>query len=492
MRKIKHSLPLLLATLILSGCGSETNVDLHSKNEDKENQLIVIKNDKDSIFQTANQQNLANTYYFNDFSNAPAFKDGKNLRQEMIDDFEARIAFTKELKLSKNIEAEVLAQLNEVLSHFKKWQKFENELTAEHYWEAFEKRYPKEVELLKQANELKKNHDAYLAPYITAYNQAKNAEHEAETAYQKERDVIADKLFEYVIENEIVLKRNRFWTFASVTEYIKENNKCSEQVKKDGTPLFVVESTVNDTCYYGETVYNRRSTFNDAQIADLNKIVDSFNNSLVKKYAAQQDAREKTKLASKELSNKKVIASNKFQNIGDRNWLSMANRISNASDGFFNTKTYDWGNLGDKGNYYTILKYMSAKKLNMDLENPRNLLNEKTVFLVYNDLLNKAVENAEAKFDVDSDGSTDIKKDQYVDNLKLLVSENDEDKLDYALLKESKDKDDVRLLSQSYSLDTSLAKLALSSKLDYATRGRITSGINWCEDDIQSCLYLTK
>ncbi|MCY9864975.1 hypothetical protein OTK49_20885 [Vibrio coralliirubri] len=488
MKKFKIALPLLAAT-ILAGCGTETIVKSISEKELENAQLLIIEPSKKSIFNPEVQEELIRNTYLNQRPNGVMLgKDGENLRPAFIVEIESRIAYVKELDLSKKAEKLVLNDLEALLAYHQKWLKFESSITDEMLWDAYSAAHPKVTPELIRGAELKAQYTAHIKPFEDAYKKAVETKKVADANVKAESEKIKDQMFQYVIDNSIPITRDKLSIFTASKTFSKEDGECPVSDFHTDIVMQTVLNKATDECEYAMTISNTRRGVSKVHQEGLKKVVTGINKPLSEAWIARAEARDFVELTERKLRNEKVVANNKYQDINSRNWDNKARRLANLSGGYFNPETFTWRKFGEKGTGYAAYAVAEHQKIDLTIDNYNELLNEITLYVAYNDLLSQKLNDAVIIDDIDTDGSIDIAKDEYVDAIKLLeVTHASESKSIY-ILEESKVEDDMRVLEVG-GVTSRLAHVPIyDSKLDYQTLSPLSHGIEACDYEENKCL----
>ncbi|MFS1429045.1 hypothetical protein LMH73_018340 [Vibrio splendidus] len=487
MKTIKLALPLLVAT-ILSGCGSETVIEPRYDNALKDAKLLIIQKSENSLFNDGSLQKLMDTFYINPSSDITMIeKDGTNVHVGHIKDYKSRIDYIKGLGLSKDIESEIVDQLDTILQYHTQRLGFESNITSDMLWAAYAVRHPEYVSDLRRAKELKAEYHAYLKPFIEAADLAEKDKDNTRAAYDDEKAKVINEMFEYVIANKIPMSRARLDIGITSRLYKPVDGKCTVEEHDTGVPMQTIYNESDKYCHYMLFQNRTNRGLTDEQRQDLNNIVVGMNENLSKTFMVSSNANVASGKANKVVKNQEIAAADKYEHIQDYKWIQKARRFSELTNGYFNAATYDWREPHEKG--FSSSAYQVAKHQNIDFSFPylRKSLQDRELYLVYSNLLQNELDNAVVHDSVGSDGDTDLAKDEYINEFKILVSES---RTMVELLKESEGKDGLRIL-KTYSTEDMLAYAPLNkSGLDYQKARTLKNAIDYCasSNGKESCM----
>lgn len=465
MKSFKLAIPLLAAT-IMTGCGSETIIKPSEEKHLDDAQMLIIEKSENSIFNPQTQNKLvANIFNHDRITGVMLDKKGTNLRPELISAIEKRISNVKELGLSKDAEKLVVGELNTLLTYHKNWLEFEGNITDQMLWDSFSTAYPKVTPEVKRGAELKAQYEAHIKPFEEAYAQAKENKKQADTTLKSEIEKIKDEMFKYVIDNNIAITRDKLSIFTPAHTYSMVDGKCPVGDFYTDIPMQTILNKATNDCEYAMPISNTTRGVSEKHQAGLNNVVTSMNKAMREAWIARDEAGTFVKQTERKLRDEKIIANNKFDGITGYSWLNKARRLSKLSDGHFNSDTFAWRDFGERG--FDTAATVASRYHSVDLTAPdyNTILNKRAVFTAYNDLLNQDLNNAIVIDDIDSDGSTELAKDQYVDAIKFLQVNDESGKKSYWILNESKGEDDVRLLRASGYLET-LTQAPIKDSID--------------------------
>lgn len=480
MKTLKFALPLLAVT-VLSGCGSETFVKPVSEKDLEDAQLLIIEPTEKSVFNTQTHEDLVRNIYNIDRTYGVILdKEEKNQRPDLIAKIESRIAYIEDLNLGKDAEKVILNDLNTLLTYHQNWLKFENELTDKMLWDAYSSEYPKVAPEVMRGAKLKAQYEAYIEPFENSFNQAREAKKQADITLKAESEKIKDKMLEYVIDNSIAITREKLSIYTVTKTFNMIDGKCPIESYYTDIPMQTILNKATNKCEYVMPISNTTRGVSEEHQEGLSKVVTSLNKGMTEAWVAREEAEGFIKLASRKLRDEKIIADNKFDGITGYGWIKKAHKLSSLSDGYFNATTFSWGSFGGKG--FGAAATLVAKHQNIDLSAPdyHDILNERTVFLAYNSLLNKELSEAIVIDDIDSDGGTNLDKDQYLDAIKILKVSQGSGSKTYYLLEETKGEDDLRVL-KAMGFMTTLEEFPIyNSKADWQSLNVLKNGINFC------------
>ena len=454
MKAIKLALPLLAAT-IMAGCGSDTIIKPSDEKHLDDAQMLIIEKSENSIYNPLTQNKLVvNIFNYDRITGVMLDNSGTNKRPELIAAIEKRIIHVKELGLSKNVEKEIIGELNTLLTYHQNWLKFENNITDQVLWDSFAAEYPKVVPEVKRGAELKAQYEAHIKPFEEALAQAKANKKQADATLKAEIEKIKDEMFKYVVDNNIAITRDRLSIFTPTHSFDMVDGKCPVEDYYTDIPMQTILNKATNDCEYVMPISNTTRGVSEKHQAGLKKVVTGMNTAMREAWVARDEAETFAKRAERKLRDEKIIANNKFDGITGYSWLNKARRLSNLSNGHFNSDTYTWRKFGERG--FEKAALVASRHHNVDLTAPdyNKILNKRAVFLAYNDLLNQELNKAIVIDDIDSDGGTELAKDQYVDAIKFLQVNDESGKKSFWILQESKNEDDVRVLRASGYLES--------------------------------------
>ncbi|MDD1780682.1 hypothetical protein LRP49_05640 [Enterovibrio sp. ZSDZ35] len=460
--------------LALTGCGSDTKVNLGKDFDYEDSTLYVFSNAKDTMFDPEHFQKVAQTLTTKkDFMLSHSVEES----QKAIEQLNAMKAGIETLALTSEEKSSYLTAIEDATKTHNQFIGFYTSLYDTKLDQYAAEKYPEVIKGISEAESQLQQYKDAVAPSKTKLVNANKHVTKSVENFRTQYAILEAEAKQFVIDNEIVLPLKEVRFFTSYRESEPEKDGSCEKIEGSKYADYGVYFESTKQCHYVKTNNSTDDMyrFSESQASAYEAILTKHQKAMDDVALKLSEARELVTIAKRELKKSELLASNKYG--GNERKLTSAvynahNRLDHQTNGAYDASDKEWQPIRSnilsraQSKLYDIINELKEKDglPQFSFEKEYHVFSAEKALPVLANLARKDLEKATQFSDIDDEGNLSTDGMITDDTLQIVVLDTKDAKL-VANLSNFLNKDDIQMLTQRESFDETAEPITVATKI---------------------------